>query len=49
LIQHVIPDGREAADRESTMSSAGARNSWIPGQTSGLPGMTGRIDQPDSV
>jgi len=37
---HVIPDGCEAADRES-MASAAERACWIPGQTSGPPGMTG--------
>ena len=34
----VIPDDREADDRESSLATGAA--SWIPGQVCGLPGMT---------
>ena len=36
----VIPAGREAADRESRLTSVAVRKVWIPGRTCGPPGMT---------
>jgi hypothetical protein len=47
-ISRVIPDGREATDRESRLTSAGARPLWIPGQTFGLPGMTSNAPERDA-
>jgi hypothetical protein len=37
----VIPDARFARDRESRAKSSLLDWLWIPGQASGLPGMTG--------
>ncbi|MBI1981363.1 MAG: hypothetical protein HYS63_07410 [Methylocystis sp.] len=47
----VIPDARNARDRESSAKPAFLDRLWIPGQAFGLPGMTWpkRTDQPESV
>jgi hypothetical protein len=44
----VIPEGRQATDRESSMTPGSAWPFWIPGQTFGLPGMTKR-DQAETI